>query len=131
MVALRFVRPLVQGSAQLFAYVTDVAARQSLAQAVVIAQAATDKTPPFQRLSPINQLRYVMGLFVIIILGIFLFIVIKAGSHMVRGMSAKANRLPHSSLPNEDDWAKKALNERPETGGMDGVHRDVARGEGD
>jgi len=40
--------------------------------------------------------------------------VIKAGSHMVKGLSAAANRLPSSSLPEEDDWASKPLNKQPE-----------------
>ena len=63
-----------------------------------------------ERLSPLNQLRVIMGLFVVVILGIFLFIVVKAGSHMVKGMSAPANRLRSESPLAEDDWAKKPLN---------------------
>lgn len=65
-------------------------------------------------LTPVNQLRVIMGIFVVVILGIFLFIVIKAGSHMVKGFSAPANRLRTDSLPKEDDWAQKPLNELPD-----------------
>lgn len=67
-----------------------------------------------QRLTPLNQLRVIMGLFVVIILGAFLFIVIKAGAHMVQGMSAPANRLKSNSLPSEDDWTNQPLNELPD-----------------
>ena len=66
-----------------------------------------------QRLSPLNQLRVIMGLFAVVILGLVLYIVIKAGSHMVKGMSAPANRLRTDSLPAADDWARKPLNEFP------------------
>ncbi len=67
-----------------------------------------------EQLTPINQLRVIMGLFVVLFLGLFLFLVIKAGSHMVKGISAPANRLPVNTLPPEDDWAKRPLNELPE-----------------
>lgn len=67
--------------------------------------------PVLDQLSPLNQLRVIMGLFVVIILGIFLFIVVKAGAHMVKGLSAPANRLRSDSAPPVDDWARKPLNE--------------------
>jgi hypothetical protein len=66
-----------------------------------------------ERLSPLNQIRVIVGLFVVIVLGIVIFIVIKAGSHMVSGLSAAANRLPSSSVPKDDDWANKPLNQLP------------------
>lgn len=76
------------------------------------AEAVEETGPPIRDLSPEDQLRVIMGLFVIIFLGIFLYLIIKAGSHMVRGMSAPANRLPPNSLPADDDWTKKPLNEQ-------------------
>ena len=77
---------------------------------VLLAETAAPATL-LERLSPVNQLRVIMGLFVIVILGVVLFIVIKAGAHMVQGMSAAANRLRSDSAPAEDDWASKPLNE--------------------
>lgn len=70
---------------------------------------------PFDRLSPLDQVRVITGLFTILILGLVIFIVIKAGSHMVQGMSAAANRLPADSSPHRDDWANKPLNDPIET----------------
>ncbi len=64
----------------------------------------------FQRLSPMNGLRVTMGLIVVLVLGVVLLMVIKAGAHMARGFSAAAKRLPENSLPNEDDWADRPLN---------------------
>ena len=81
---------------------------QPLAQ---VAEAAEQSQTLMERLSPLNQIRVVTGLFVVLVLGLFLFLVIKAGSHMVKGFSAAANRLPSDSTPQEDDWAKKPLNE--------------------
>ena len=63
-----------------------------------------------QQLGPLDQLRIIVGLVAILVLGLVLFMIIKAGSHMVRGLSAAANRLPANSLPNEDDWANTPLN---------------------
>ena len=80
---------------------------------MLLAQAEKPKRM-LQQLTPINQLRVIMGLFVVLFLGLFLFLVIKAGSHMVKGISAPANRLPSSTLPPEDDWAKRPLNEMPD-----------------
>lgn len=70
--------------------------------------------PLVERLSPFDQIRVIMGLFVVVILGVVLFIVIKAGAHMAKGMSAPANRLRSDSSPPEDDWARKPLNEVPD-----------------
>ena len=67
-----------------------------------------------QRLSPLNQIRVIVGLGTVLVLGVVLFLVIKAGSHMVKGFSAAANRLPSSSLPDQDDWADKPLNKPPD-----------------
>lgn len=78
---------------------------------LVLAQAADSPQTMLQRLSPLNQLRVIMGLFVVVMLGLVLFIVIKAGAHMVQGMSAPADRLRGDSLPAQDDWASKPLNE--------------------
>lgn len=64
-----------------------------------------------EELSPLNQLRVIVGLFTVVILGLVIFIVIKAGSHMFRGFSAAAKRLPGDSIPNEDDWTNRPLNE--------------------
>jgi len=80
---------------------------------MLLAQVEEQKTM-LQQLTPINQLRVIMGLFVVVILGVFLYIVIKAGSHMVKGFSAAADRLPASTLPPDDDWAKQPLNEMPD-----------------
>ena len=78
-------------------------------------EAAEQSQTLIERLSPLNQIRVITGLFVVIVLGLFLFLVIKAGSHMVKGFSAAANRLPSDSAPQEDDWAKKPLNEPADT----------------
>ena len=57
-----------------------------------------------ERLSPLNQIRVFTGLFTVIVLGVVIFIVIKAGAHMARGLAAAANRLPHDSSPKQDDF---------------------------
>ena len=67
-----------------------------------------------EKLTPLNQIRVIVGLAAVLVLGLVIFLVIKAGSHMVKGLSAAANRLPSSSLPEEDDWASKPLNKQPE-----------------
>lgn len=81
---------------------------------IVISQtseAVEESSTLIEQLSPMNQIRIFMGLFTIAVLGVVIFIVIKAGSHMVKGFSAAANRLPAKTLPNEDDWATKPLND--------------------
>ena len=65
---------------------------------------------PLQQLSEFNQIRVIVGLFTVVVLGLVIFIVIKAGSHMAKGFSAAADRLPSESSPNVDDWASKPLN---------------------
>ena len=90
--------------------VTMIAA-QCLAWIPTLLSEAEPAGTMLQRLTPLNQLRVIMGLFVVVMLGIFLFIVIKAGSHMVKGMSAPANRLRADSSPAQDDWARSPLNE--------------------
>ena len=67
-----------------------------------------------ERLSPLNQLRVIVGLFAVVILGIVIFIVIKAGAHMAKGFSAAANRLSGNSLPDEHDWTNRPLIEAPD-----------------
>jgi len=79
----------------------------------VTAEATKSEGPMVQQLSPINQIRVFTGLFTVIILGLVIFLVIKAGAHMWRGLSAAANRLPSDSVPGRDDWADKPLNEPP------------------
>ena len=75
---------------------------------------ATDNAAPMiEQLSPLNQIRVFTGLFTVIVLGLVIFLVIKAGAHMWRGVSAAANRLPVESVPSRDDWADKPLNETP------------------
>lgn len=66
-----------------------------------------------EQLSPQNQLRVILGLFAVVILGVVIFMVIKAGAHMFRGFSAAANRLPHDTTPDEHDWAERPLNTLP------------------
>jgi len=63
----------------------------------------------FDQLGPLNRLRVIMGLVVVIILGVVIFMVIRAGAHMALGCSAAAKRLAKSSLPDEDDWANRPL----------------------
>ena len=82
--------------------------RMVLAEASLLAQSET----LFERLGPLNRLRVIAGLIVVLILGVVIFMVIRAGAHMVRGLSAAAQRLPKTSLPDEDDWAKRPLNSR-------------------
>lgn len=72
-----------------------------------------------EQLTPLDQIRVVVGLFVIVVLGLVIFIVIKAGSHMAKGFSAAANRLSPTTTPNEDDWASKPLNDPVESGDRD------------
>ena len=74
--------------------------------ALLLAQSET----LFDRLGPLNRLRVIMGLVVVLILGVVIFIVIRAGAHMWLGYSAAANRLAKRSLPDEDDWANRPLN---------------------
>ncbi len=64
----------------------------------------------FDQLSPLNRLRVVMGLVVVLILGVVIFIVIRAGAHLWLGYSAAAKRLAKTSLPDEDDWVNRPLN---------------------
>ena len=64
----------------------------------------------FDRLSPLNGLRVIMGLVVVLILGGVIFMVIRAGAHMLLGYAAAAKRLPRTSLPDENDWANRPLN---------------------
>lgn len=71
-----------------------------------------ESTSVLERLTPLNQIRVIVGLFTVVVLGLVLFIVIKAGSHMVKGFSAAANRLPADSSPRENDWAEKPLNQQ-------------------
>lgn len=80
---------------------------------ILLAEAARQPTL-IERLSPLNQIRVIVGLGAVLVLGLVIFLVIKAGSHMVKGLSAAANRLPSSSLPAEDDWARKPLNQQPD-----------------
>ena len=80
------------------------------AAAEEVAEQAVESGTLLERLSPLDQIRVFTGLFTVIILGIVIFIVIKAGSHMVKGISAAANRLPSDSAPRLDDWADKPLN---------------------
>jgi len=87
-----------------------VICRALLCCAVLFAQAERELTL-LEQLTPLNQLRVIVGLFVVLILGLVIFIVIKAGTHMLTGLSAAANRLPSDSLPEEDDWVSRPLNE--------------------
>ena len=84
---------------------------------IVLAEVTETATPFFYRLPPIDQIRVLVGLMAVVVLGLVIYMVIKAGSHMVRGFSAAAKRLPTDSLPREDDWADKPLNEPPATNG--------------
>ena len=93
-----------------------------LADVVPASDATADA--PLKQLTPIDQIRVIVGLFVIIVLGVVLFIVIKAGSHMVKGLSAAANRLPQETVPNEDDWASKPLVDRVSKEGEQGCEED-------
>ena len=98
--------------------VNDLANRLTLNFYSVLLAEVEAPVRKWEGLTPVNQLRVIMGLFVVVILGIFLFLVIKAGSHMVKGLSAPANRLRSNRLrsnstPQEDDWAQKPLNELP------------------
>lgn len=79
---------------------------------------AEESTTGFEQLTPLNQLRVIVGLFVVVVLGIVIFLVIKAGSHMMKGYSAAARRLPPDSRPDEMDWAANPL-EQTETGEND------------
>ncbi len=83
--------------------------------AVLLAEVSSgaEAAPAVKQLSPINQLRVTVGLFVVVVLGLVIFIVIKAGAHMFKGYAAAADRLPHDTVPSEDDWASKPLNELP------------------
>lgn len=76
----------------------------------LLAQAKEPKTG-FDQLTPLNQLRVIVGLFVVVVLGIVIFLVIKAGAHMMKGFSAAARRLPPESRPIETDWAAHPLDE--------------------
>ena len=78
----------------------------------LLAEAESQPQTMMEQLTPINQIRVIVGLVTVIVLGLVLFLVIKAGSHMVKGMSAAAKRLPESSLPDTDDWADKPLNQQ-------------------
>ena len=82
-------------------------------QLPLFAEVAERQKTLIEQLSPIDQIRVIVGLFVVIVLGVVIFMVIKAGSHMVKGFAAAANRLPSVSQPDEDDWARKPLNEGP------------------
>lgn len=88
---------------------------QAFVSNVLLAQVSQQPKTLLERLSPINRLRAIAGLLVVLILGLVIFLVIKAGSHMFKGFSAAANRLPHDSLPKDDDWAVKPLNEPPKS----------------
>lgn len=71
----------------------------------------------FEQLSPLNRLRVLMGLVLVLVLGVVIFMVIRAGAHMVRGFSAAARRLPKTSLPDPDDWARRPLDSSAENDG--------------
>lgn len=60
----------------------------------------------WNRLTPLDRLRVTVGLIVVLILGMFIMLIVKAGSHMAKGFAAAANRLPKSSVPDVDDWAR-------------------------
>ncbi len=81
-----------------------------------VVNATADASEPgmlIERLSPLNQIRVFTGLFTVVVLGVVIFIVIKAGAHMARGLAAAANRLPHDSSPKQDDWADTPLVQQP------------------
>ena len=80
---------------------------------ILFAEVTETATPFFYRLTPFDQIRALVGLMAVLVLGLVIYMVIKAGSHMVRGFSAAARRLPADSLPREDDWATKPLNVEP------------------
>lgn len=82
-------------------------------QLLLFAEATSRPTTLIEQLSPLNQLRVIVGLFAVIILGFVIFLFIKAGSHMVKGLSAAANRLPSQSKVDDDDWANEPLNRPP------------------
>lgn len=97
-----------------------VALQTSLVLATDTADDAGDTSQTMmEQLTPLDQIRVVVGLFTIIVLGLVIFIVIKAGSHMAKGFSAAANRLSPTTTPNEDDWASKPLNDPVESGDRD------------
>ena len=76
----------------------------------VLAQ-ATESMTMLEQLSPFNQIRVFTGLFVVLVLGLVMFLVIKAGAHMAKGFGAAAKRLPTESRVDQDDWANKPLND--------------------
>ena len=62
--------------------------------AVIVAVLAQGDTL-LQRLSPLNRLRVTTGLVLVLILGVVMILIIKAGAHMVHGLSQQPSGCPH------------------------------------